>query len=231
VTVGVLLIVIALGGFWPQYYGALISDELQPRLNFWVIHVHAALFLGWLCGFVIQALLVQRASVKFHRRFGVILAWYGAAIMIFGVCAGFLLVVQRLHEGWSFDRAAGFLFVPLSDMAMFAGFLTAGILYRSQIDIHKRLMVLTTMSLSQVGMGRLLDNILPMLRENRLLFDTLWFSPIILVIAYDLASKRRIYPVYVIGAVLFLLRKNRDVYFHSEYWLPVGRALLHPFAH
>jgi hypothetical protein len=35
---GVLMTMIAVAGFWPQYYGALLRGGLQPRFQNWAIH-------------------------------------------------------------------------------------------------------------------------------------------------------------------------------------------------
>jgi len=54
--------------------------------------------------------------------------------------------------------------------------------------------------------------------------------PIALVIGYELATQRRVHPVYVVGAVLFLLRVlAADVFMQSALWLSIGRGLLRLF--
>lgn len=62
------------------------------------------------------------------------------------------------------------------------------------------------------------------------IFDVLWCVPIALVIGYELATQRRVHPVYVVGAVLFLLRVlAADVFMQSALWLSIGRGLLRLF--
>jgi hypothetical protein len=236
VGIAALLIAIVVAGFWLSYYGALLTGTLAPRLNWWVIHVHAAAFLVWVFCFLAEASLVQAGNVASHRRFGTIIAGYGFFLVAFGTVASFLMVLNRMAEGLPFDDAAAFLFVPLKDIAMFGGFLTAAVvaIARGSLEAHKRLMLLATLAFTQVGMGRLLTSVfgtfLRTHEHGHALFNIVWCVPIALVIGYELATRRRVHSVYVVGAVLFLLRiLAAEPFMRSEFWLAIARASLRPF--
>ena len=55
---GLLLLVLAIGGFWPQYFIAAIGGTPEPTTRFWLIHLHAALFVAWLVAYIVQSALV-----------------------------------------------------------------------------------------------------------------------------------------------------------------------------
>lgn len=231
VAMAVVMLVAVIAGFWPRYYGPLVNGiALKPQVQFWAIHVHSAVFLGWLICFVIQAGLVWRGRTPLHRRLGVFMAIYGLLAVVVGVWGGLAISLRKMTDGATLDKAAAFLFIPLSDMVMFAGFLTAAIAYRRKPEIHKRLMLMAALTLALVGTGRLLMHVFPtLLFEQRWLFGLAWLSPILLGMGHDFFTRRRVHPVYLIGVVPFVPRVNLQPIMESEAWLLVGRALLRPF--
>jgi hypothetical protein len=54
----------------------------------------------------------------------------------------------------------------------------------------------------------------------------LWLFPLALAMAYDLATRRRIEPVYLVGLGLCLLAFSRVFLMEWEGWVRVGRAIL-----
>ena len=232
IVVGGVMLGITVAGFWPPYYGKILTGRpIAPEFAYWVIDVHSTIFLGWLVLFLTQAVLVAQGRTDLHRRLGMVGVGYALLTFITGVVGGYLLVLHRVAAGMTLDQAAAFLFVPLSDILMFAGFFGMAVLYRDQPEIHKRLMVLAMLTFAQVGTGRLLVHVWPSLLVPRWHFNAAWFVPVAGVLVHDLVTRRRIHPVYLIGGVLFLLRINRIPFMRSEAWLPIGRALLRPFLH
>jgi hypothetical protein len=209
-VVGLLMLGITVAGFWPSYYGRLLAGTpIEPEFAYWVIDVHSTIFLGWLLLFLIQAVLVWSDRTDLHRRMGALGIGYALLTVIAGVVGGYLLVLHRVAGGMKLDQAAAFLFVPLSDIVMFAGFFGAAILYRDRPEVHKRLRALAMLTFAQVGTGRLLVHLWPSLLQPRWHFNTAWFVPVAGVLAHDLLTRRRVHPVYLVGGVLFLLRINR----------------------
>jgi hypothetical protein len=228
---GALLVLWVIAGFWPQYYRPLFTGEiLMPRVSGWGIHVHSAIFLLWVAGFAAQALIVRQGYAHVHRRFGVAFAAFGFTAAIVGTCAAFAVILGRIRDGFSVDRGATVLFFVINDVAMFAGFLAAAIHFRNRREIHKRLMLLATLSLAYVGMGRLLARLAPVLLvEYRWAAMLVMLSPILAAMGHDLYRRRSIHPVYLIGFVLFTLRLLRMPLAESEAWRELGRAMLTPF--
>jgi hypothetical protein len=231
VGMGILMLVVVIAGFWPPYYGPLLrGDPLKPFMQFWGIQLHAAFCLAWLVCFLIQAVLVKRARTHLHRRMGWVMAGFAAMVTVVGVWCGFAIAFKKMELGLSLDGAAGFLFIPLSDMAMFAGFVAAAIAYRRRVELHSRLMLLAALTLAIVGSGRLVFNIFPTLFDQNIwLWTIAWLTPLWLAMGYDLVTRRRVHFVYFIGLVLFAPRVKLEPLMESEGWRTIGRALLRPF--
>ena len=227
VGIGLLMIVLAVAGFWPQYYGALAGRPVGPDVSHWLIHIHAAIFLGWLFLFLAQSALVWRGRTDLHRRFGAALAVYGFAAAAFGLVAGFALAARLGARIGNLDEGAAFVFAPTIDMVFLAGFLAAALVWRKRPETHERLMLLATYSIAVVVIGRLLFRI-PSL-ESAWLWQPATLSPILIAMLHDLIVSRRLHPVLLIGLFVHALRLNQEVYTKTEAWLPIGRALIAPF--
>ena len=61
------------------------------------------------------------------------------------------------------------------------------------------------------------------------LFYLIWVSPILAGLGFDLVSRKRVYPVYVISLAVMTVAFARVFFRESEGWLRIGRALLAPF--
>ena len=88
---GLAMLGVAVAGFWPQYFSAIAGRAPAPSAQFWLIHLHAALFTGWMILYIVQTALVMTGRTRTHLRLGPWLAAYGFAIAAVGVYAAVLL--------------------------------------------------------------------------------------------------------------------------------------------
>lgn len=215
IGVGLLAALIAAMGFWPTYFGPLLAWTVeQPP----VIHVHAAIFSGWIALFVAQVLFAATGNIPLHRKLGNFGIWYGVLIIIVGVVTAFSQFAGRIDAG-RLEEAQTRLLAPLTDMIVFPLFFGAAVLYRARPEIHKRLMVVATTTLLVAAALRMTFLGEPLPRPTRLL---IWFSPILFGIAYDLIARRTVHPVYVIGLAALYLLSMRGVLVETEAWLAVS---------
>lgn len=227
--VPVLLIAMAVTGFWPQYYGRLISGRaLEGAAVHPLVHVHSTLFLGWLLAILFQAALVRGGRTRLHRRIGPWLAGMGYAAAAVGLFAGLNLAAAQVARGGALDAAAVFVAAPVLDMILFTGFLTAAIAWRRRPEVHKRLMLFTGYSFAFVGFVRHLARV-PGLMENPGVVTVLLLTPVVLCIAWEAATRRSVHPVWWIGLTAFTARLLLELLALLPPWLPVGRALIRPF--
>lgn len=224
----VLMLAIALIGFWPQYYGRLLSSSaLDVGSSHLLVHIHSSLFLGWLVILFAQAFLVRAGRVDLHRRAGPLFAAYGYGAAAIGVVAGLKLAAWRVTRGGSLDDAAVFVAAPLLDMVMFAAFLTAAIRYRRRPEIHRTLMLFAAYSFAFIGLVRYLVRVGAL--ENLWLATLLLIAPILACIGWEYATRGRIHVVWFVGLAAFTTRLLVELLAALPPWLPVGRALIRPF--
>lgn len=224
---GLLMLTLALAGFWPQYFRAAVGGSMVDTARHTLVHIHAAIFVGWLILFVSQAVLIFNRKIQLHRRFGPILAVYGFAAAAFGLVAGFVLAARFGRRMGDMDKGATFVFAPTIDMIFLAVFLGIAVWFRKRPEIHKRAMLVATFSIAVVGIGRLVARMIAL--DNPWLWQPAMLSPLLLALAYDLIVKRRILAVLAAGLFVHWLRLNQEVYTTTEAWLPIGRALITPF--
>jgi len=212
---------IVLAGFWPTYFGQIFRG-IPDRP--WVIHLHGVIFTGWMVLLITQVILVATGRIQAHRTVGTFGIAYGFLILAMGVVVSIAAAVIHTTAGdQTMDTAAGFLIIPLGDMVLFAGFFIPAVIYRHLPELHKRLMLLATTALLFAAVGRMRDSI-PVSAAT-----ALWLSPVILGIAYDKWTRRKVHPVYLIGLGILVVGFTRIFLVQSEAWLQIGRAIVRAF--
>jgi hypothetical protein len=147
VTAATAVLILAVIGFGPAYWGSVSPGTLPPFL-----HVHAAVFLSWIVLLILQASLVARGRVATHRRLGVlgallipVMLVLGYQTAIFGARRGHPLWKspdQVVPPGFPFADSLEFMIVPLSDLMWLAVFGAIAVWYRARPEIHRRAMLL-----------------------------------------------------------------------------------------
>jgi hypothetical protein len=221
VLITILLMGIVARGFWPSYYGQIFNGGGSGRA--WIMHLHGAVYTGWMLLMLLQVGLVAVGRVGAHRRVGAFGIWYGGVVLVLGLIVSFAAPVMHIRAGeWPIDRAAGFMILPLFDMVLFGGFFGGAVAYRLKPEIHKRLILAATVSLAFAAVAR-------MAIEPPALFYFVWVSPMLLGVGYDLFSRKRVHPVYWLCLAAMSLAFLRLFLMTAEPWLKIGRALLAPF--
>jgi len=206
-------------GFWPSYFGTLLSGGVTRPF---IMHLHGAIFTGWMMLLFLQVGLAASGRVRAHRRVGTFGIWYGVLVCIMGVIATVAAPVNHVRAGeWPLDQAAGFLILPIGDMILFGGFFGAAVNYRNKPELHKRLMIAATVALAFAAVARM--NFAPTV------FFLVWMAPMVALAAFDFISTRRVHKVTVICSAVMAIAFLRVLLIESEGWLAIGRAMLQPF--
>jgi hypothetical protein len=196
-TMSIVCSVLILAGFASRYVPHLASEELPT-----IIHVHAAVFTGWLVLFIVQTNLARVRRISLHRTLGT--ASVGLALLMVGVGVEASLAVTRAGHlgipGVMFPDPAGFLLLNLVAVAIFAVLFAAGWALRRNPQAHKRAMLMATVGLAPPGIARL-----PGVYGHIPLVIVIQLLLILAGPAYDWATRRRVHPVYVWGALVILL--------------------------
>ena len=229
-----LMVITALLGFWPTYYGPLIAGTLEaqcvdPRLAYKqcfsrpIVHFHGIVFMGWIALFTAQAFLASRGQIALHRKVGKVGIAYGILVVINGFITTFNELANGIAEGQT-EAALSGLIAPFTNVVVFAIFFGAAITYRRQTEIHKRFMLLATVMLLIAAVLRMPVN--PRFNLYLMqLFFSIWFAPVVLAMIYDYVTRRVIHPVYVIGLVSLTILSFRYLVSNTDLWMSIARQL------
>lgn len=217
VGVSLLIVAVVLAGFAPSFILIAVDGRLQP----WIMHVHAGVYLGWLAVLVCQAVLAARGKIAAHRRVGTFGIGYAVLVWLLGIYVSFFATALHVRVGeWSLDQAATFLTIPLGDMILFGGFFGAAIAFRHKPEIHKRLVLLACIAVMFAGAFRL------SYVASRPVQVLVWYVPLVAGMAYDRYKLGRVHPVYWLGAAIMAVALLRIPLGGTQFWLRIGRSLL-----
>ena len=217
VGVALLVIVTVLAGFAPSFYSIAFDGNPRP----WIMHVHAAVFLGWLVLLVCQTVVAARGKIALHKSIGTLGSYYAAVVWVLGVIVSFVAPAAHVRAGeWTFERAVTFLTIPLGDMVLFGSFFGAAILYRSRPEVHKRLVLLACVAIMFAGAFRLSYAL------NLAGQLAVWYLPIVACMGYDLYKRGRVHPVYWIGAAVMAVGLARIPFGETALWHGIASPLL-----
>ncbi|HEX6998378.1 MAG TPA: hypothetical protein VF322_09545 [Gammaproteobacteria bacterium] len=165
-----------------------------------LLHLHGAVFTGWMLLLLAQTALIAAHRVDLHRRLGIA----GAALAAVMIVLGPAVAITRTAQGVIADHGAPplvFLAVPLVGMAVFAVLVGAALYFRRRAPAaHKRLMLLATLEIAMAGTARL-----PVVESwGPLGFFGVTDLLVLALAAYDLASTRRLHPATLWGGLLFV---------------------------
>jgi hypothetical protein len=196
IGLSLLVTAIAFVGFWPTYFGPLLAGTVDKLP---VIHVHAAVYVGWLAIFISQAAFAATRRMDLHVRLGNVAIGYGVLVIVMGVTVAISMFAVRVHAG-NIEEAQARLVAPLSDMVFFAPLFAAAVRFRRKPEIHKRLMIVATTVLLVAAVGRMtfVGRPWPML--------LVWCSPLLLGAAYDVVRRRSVPWIYLLGVVVIAVR-------------------------
>ena len=189
-------------GFGSTYYFRLPSGtpttvtggSITPTL-----HLHALLFSSWVLLFLVQAGLIAARRVAVHRRLGFASIALAAAMVVVGMRTA----IESAARGAAPPGvdALTFLVVPVFDLLLFTGFVSAAILKRRDKEAHKRLMLLAYVSIITAAVARM-PGMLPL---GPLVFFGVSFLFAAAGMVYDRVWRGRIHRVYVWGAPILAL--------------------------
>jgi hypothetical protein len=138
-------LITTIAGFAP----ALLDTTARRAPVSVLLIVHGMLCMGWLLLFPAQVWLGSSGQVSVHRKLGVAAGALAAALVIVGYAAAIVLFRRGFDLSGDLhipptDPAFQLVFA-LGDLITFVVLLTAGYLFRGQLDIHKRLMLFATL--------------------------------------------------------------------------------------
>ena len=206
-------------GFAPTFYLRSHNPGMEALPRY--LQIHGAAFTAWIALFAIQAGLVAAGQRQRHRQLGWIGAALAATMIASGTLSGIVSMRREFSAGYE-KEAAAFLLTPFSAMLVFGTLVALAIVFRHRAGTHKRLMLLATISLLDAAIARW-----PVAFTADWMFLAATDVFIVVAVAYDLATRRRVSAVYgwgsavvVAGQVLRILGGPTDT------WRAIARQLL-----
>jgi uncharacterized membrane protein YozB (DUF420 family) len=216
-VMAVLTAAVVVIGFAPNFSPKMLHPAHPAPLSLWV---HTGVFSGWVILVLVQTGLIQASQVSLHRTLGMSTAILGVVLPIVGVW----VAIDTGHEKVLQGKAAGesFLLVPFSDMFFFAVLFGLGMWWRKRPDLHRRFMLLASVSLTVAAFARFPRSIVPGGHFN-IACDLM----ILLAVGRDLAVDGRVHRVYLIGFPLLILgQATTELVRQSAWWLSVAGSIL-----
>ncbi len=215
-------------------FGGDIVHHIQSHARPYplIVHIHALAFVGWLVLFTVQIGLIRTRRHDTHRKLGLAMIALAAIMVVLGPATA--LIVQRLDLAGPHPdpTAPAFMSVQFTDILAFTGLVTAAVLLRHTPSAHKRLVLLGTTYISDAGFARWLGDPIYSLVGNGpwTPYAELYLASDILVVligVYDLVTRRRLHPAWLIGAAWIAFNHAVAIYgLASPVWLKFAIHLL-----
>jgi hypothetical protein len=188
-----VIALVVLVGFARTYF--LASYFHAKPLAAPIVHVHAAVFTGWILLLLAQTSLAASGNVAVHRRLGLVGMGLAPLVFVLGMIVA-REMLGRLSGVPEID-ATRIYAVALSEIAGFALPVFFALRLRRRPDYHKRLILIGTIAMMTAGFGRwpvklLLHQPLPAMICTLALLG--------LVIAYDLLSLGKVHRTTLLGS-------------------------------
>jgi hypothetical protein len=221
ISMSIAAVITVFAGFAPTYY-------LRPYFNTTplmpLLHLHGLVFTSWLTLFLIQTSLVAAHRTDIHRRLGIL----GGVIASLMIVIGPTTAIIRASQGATPVPGVSplsFLVVPLGDMLVFSILVGAGFYYRRRPDVHKRLMLLATISILAAAIARLPFAIM---KAGPPAFFGLTDLFVVACILYDLITLRRVHRATALAALLIIASQPLRLMIGGTHaWLAFATWLTH----
>jgi len=170
-------------------------------------------------------------SACWERRLGVL----GAVLAATLVSVGSATAISSAARNVSLARAATdgghpglealrFLVIPLFDMAIFAILAGTALYFRRHMDLHKRLMLLATLSVLSAAIARIPLHFIA--TGGPLVFLGLTDLCIVGCVLYDTVKNRRLHPAFLWGTLLVITSQPlRIILGGTDAWLKLSQWL------
>ena len=179
-----LMFATVLFGFAKTYFLAgMVAAPLPNKL----IHLHGAAFTSWMILLIVQTGLVSAHRVKWHMKLGL----FGFGLAVVMVILGCSAAVNALHRGSGVPDLdpVTFFIVPITSMLLFSVFILFAYRQRRNVEAHKRLIIIATISLMDAAVARWP---LAVVHRYPVMQDVVIFGFLLLIVVYDLWSLHRV---------------------------------------
>ncbi len=217
-----LALAVTLIGFFKTFFLPSIRGTFSAPV---VIYVHGAFLFLWTALFVLQSSLVQTRRLKLHRQLGFLSLGLVAGVAVSTMAAGVYVMKRDLAAGGG-QTAVSSLVGTFTAPILFAGLVTAAIVYRRRPEIHKRLMLLAMIAILWPAFFRF-RHYFPNVAHPEFFFGfVLPDSLILAAMVWDRRTIGRIHRVYLTVGLTLIAENFAEFYlFDSSGWRVVANWL------
>ena len=220
IWVAVFIPIIVLAGFARTYYlKGLFGTPVLPGL---LVHLHGIVMTSWVVLFVAQVWLVSTRRTKLHQRLGVWGAILAALMLLVGVLTAIFGAARGSSPG---PPPLQFLVIPLGDLLVFAILVGTALYFRRRLDLHKRLMLLATVSLLPPAIARIPLQFIA--TGGPSVFFGLADLCVLACVVFDSVKYRRLHPAFLWGTLLIVASQPlRLLLAGTDAWMQFAASLV-----
>jgi hypothetical protein len=195
----VAILITVFAGFSRTFY---LRPYFQTSPLLPLLVAHGIAFSAWIILFVTQTALVATKRTRIHMKLGIA----GIVLAVSMVILGSIVAVVRakliaLPPG--FTEPLVFLTIPLGDMLVFGILVGAGFYFRRKPDTHKRLMLLSTITILPAAVARLPFDFI--LQYGPLAFFGIPDLLILPMIVFDIVTRGKPHRVTLLGGFFLIV--------------------------
>lgn len=210
----VAIIITVFAGFSRTYF---LRPYFQTQPLIPLLHLHGIIFTSWVVLFLVQTTLVATNRTHIHRRLGILGAIIATLMIIVGTTTA-IIRAKLIQAPPGSPPPLTFLTIPLGDMLVFGILVGLAFYYRRRPDVHKRLMLLSTIAILPAAVARLPFDFI--LNGGPLAFFGLSDLFIVPCLIYDWISRGRPHRATVLGGALIVLSHPlRFIIGRTSVWL------------
>ena len=202
----VVFFAIVLVGFTRTFYLRIYFDV--PALPAQA-YAHGTILTAWFSWFCLQTSLVAAGRTDLHRRMGIIGAFIGISVIGVSLLAALELVPRLVAKygdiSSDLGRLTGVVWGNFTLVFIFACLLGLAIFWRHRPDVHKRLMLLASISILGPALTRVaripwIDNV-----PEEIFTLTALITLMVALAVFDYVTEGRVHRVTNIGAPLIFV--------------------------
>ena len=216
---------IAVLGFLPTYFLPMAQGKFAAPT---VVHIHGMIFFSWTALFCVQTWLVASGGTLAHRTWGMLGVAIATAMFFAALTTLSVRMGQAEEIGLGHDARA-FGYVTVSGIFFFVGLFTLAIVKVKQADVHKRLMLLATISILDAPIACWFLTLLappvsgapPQVPPVFISVPPALVADLLVIVAiiYDWRTRGKPHPVYLVGgAALLVMQLTRIPIAASPAW-------------
>lgn len=192
------LMALAFAGFWKSYFSKFFNGTNDYNFYF---HFHATMMVLWVVILIIQPILIRKKKLHIHRIIGKL-----TYVLMPLILVSVLLILNSGMKATPSDQItfANVLF-PVRDFLFLLVFFTIGAVYRRNVQIHARAMIITGIVFIEPALFRLLGRLLGQLGGLIGIFLILSLLVTLMIRERNQKNGRWLFPAFFIVDVIVYL--------------------------